>query len=80
MPGGIQMELPDEFFRRVVETAMDEGEEPEARYEDQPSLGALEYGDHTEATLPGPFGYPIHRAERLEEFVPPPIMERLPLI
>ena len=33
---GIQMEVPDEFFRRVVEVAMNEGEEPEARYEDQP--------------------------------------------
>ena len=32
------MEVPDEFFRRVVEVAMNEGEEPEARYEDQPSL------------------------------------------
>ena|GEM_PF-2244237 len=62
MPGGIQMEVPDEFFRRAVEIAMDEGEEPEARYEDQPSLGALEYGDHPEAALPGLFGYEIHRA------------------
>lgn len=62
MPGGIQMEVPDDFFRRVVEAAMEEGEEPETRYEDQPSLGSLEYGDYPETTLPGLFGYPIHRA------------------
>ena len=62
MPGGIQMEVPDEFFRRVVEVAMNEGEEPEARYEDQPSLGPLEYGDHPEAMLPSLFGYEIHLA------------------
>ena len=62
MPGGIHMEVPDEFFRRVVETAMDEGEEPEARYEDQPSLGPLEDGNHPKAALPGLSGYPIHRA------------------
>lgn len=62
MPCGIQVEVPDDFFRRVVEAAMDVGEEPEARYEDQPSLGALEYGDHPEAALPGLFGYEIHRA------------------
>ena len=58
MPGGIQMEVPDDFFRRVVEVAMDEGEEPEARYEDQPSLGALEYGDHPQAGLPDPLPPP----------------------
>lgn len=62
MPGGVQMEVPDDFFRRVVEAAMEEGEESEARNEDQPSLRALEYGDHPEATSPGLFGYEIHRA------------------
>ena len=62
MSGGIQMEMPDDFFRRVVEAAMDEGEKPEARNEDQPSLGALEDGDHPEAALPGLSGYEIHRA------------------
>ena len=62
MVGRIKMQVPDDFFRRAVEVAMDEGEEPEARYEDQPSLGALEYGDHPQAALPGLFRYPIHRA------------------
>lgn len=62
MVGRIQMKVPDDFFGRVVEVAMDEAEKPEACYEDQPSLGALEYGDHPKATLPGLFRYPIHRA------------------
>jgi hypothetical protein len=39
------MEVPDDFFGRVVEVAMDEGENPEARYEDQTSLGAFEESD-----------------------------------
>ena len=46
MVGRIQMEVPDDFFRRVVEVAMDESEKPDARYEDQPSLGTFKEGDH----------------------------------
>jgi len=56
------MEVPDEFLCRAVEVAMDEGEESEARYEDQPSLGALEYGDYPQAMLPDLFHSPIQRA------------------
>jgi len=41
MVGRIQMEVPDDIFSCVVETAMDEGEKPKARDEDQPSLGAF---------------------------------------
>lgn len=62
VPRGIQMDVPDELFRRVVEAAMDEGEDPESRDEDQRSLGALEHGDHPEAAIPGFSGHPIHRA------------------
>jgi hypothetical protein len=52
MVGRIHMEVPDDFFGRVVEVAMDEGEKPESRHQDQASLGALEEGDHTEAAEP----------------------------
>lgn len=62
MVGRIQMEVPDDLFRRVVKVAVDEGEKSQARYKDQPSLRALEDGDHPKAVLPGPFPYPIHRA------------------
>lgn len=56
------MEVPDNLFRRVVKVSVDEGEKSQARYKDQPSLRALEDGDHPKAVLPGPFRYPIHRA------------------
>lgn len=62
MVGRIHMEVPDDFFGRAVEVAMDEGKEPEARDENQPSLGALEYGDHPQTALRGRFRYPIRRA------------------
>jgi hypothetical protein len=47
-----------------AEIAMDESEEqePETRNENQPSLGALEKGDHPQATFRGLFRYPIHHA------------------
>jgi hypothetical protein len=45
MVGRIQMEVSYNIFGRVVEVAMDEGENPEARYEDQTSLGAFEESD-----------------------------------
>jgi len=32
MVGRIQMEMPDDFFGRVVEVAVNEGEKPEAGY------------------------------------------------
>src|SRR5512143_3687314 len=62
MMGGIQMEGPDDFFRLVEEVTVDEGEKSQARHQDQPSLGALEDGDHPQTAWLGFFHYPIHRA------------------
>ena len=50
MVGRIQMEVSYNFFGRVVEVAMDEGENPEARYENQPSFSAFKESDHPQTT------------------------------
>ena len=52
MVGRIQMEVPDDFFGRVVEVVMYEGEKPEACYEDQHSLGAFKEGDQPQTGGP----------------------------
>jgi hypothetical protein len=52
MAGRIPVEVPDDFFGRVVQVAMDEGEKPEACDEDQPSLGAFKQGDHPQTDVP----------------------------